>query len=112
MSECTSDDWEFAKRQKKRSSKVSSKTMADLLFLPKMERTLMNWLLRQQNATLAEIADRIAKDLDDTLVILEELIEQGFLKSVECEGEIRYEPCLVARKRRGSRTKVWDVLDE
>ncbi|MDJ0714590.1 MAG: hypothetical protein QNJ54_10270 [Prochloraceae cyanobacterium] len=111
MSEGPSDDWELAKKLKKPSSKVSSKTMADLLFLPKMERSLMNWLLRQQKATLAKIADRIAKDLDDTLVILEELSEQGFLKSVECEGEICYQPCLVARKQR-SRTQVWDILDE
>jgi ribosomal protein S8 len=90
----------------------STKTMADVLFLPEVERSLVNWLLRQQNATLAEIAAYITKNTDDTLVILEGLIAQGFVKSIENEGDLRYQTCLVGRKKRGVSDRIWNALEE
>jgi predicted transcriptional regulator len=97
-----------------------TKTMADLLFLPDLERGLMNWLLGQRSASLTEVATYLAED-DATnvecnfegtaLPLLEKLAAEGFLQTTESEGQIRYQPCLASRRGRQVPPNIWDALD-
>jgi predicted transcriptional regulator len=88
-----------------------SRTTADLLFLPDVERSIVNWLLRQQGATLLEISAHIAQDLESTQVLLNELIAQGYLRLINQAEEVQYQPHLLSRKGRQVPNKIWDALN-
>ncbi|MBW4445054.1 MAG: hypothetical protein KME10_28455 [Plectolyngbya sp. WJT66-NPBG17] len=94
--------------------------MADLLFLPDLERGLMNWLLRQRSASLNEVANYLAKDEATSLEcnlkgsarsLLEKLAAEGFLQATESEGQICYQPCLASRRGRQVPSTIWNALD-
>jgi predicted transcriptional regulator len=89
-----------------------SRTTADLLFLPDLERSIVNWLLRQQGATLSEISDHIDQDLEATQVLLDQLIDQGYLLRFSDQSEqTHYLPHLRSRKGRQVPGRIWDLLD-
>lgn len=91
------------------SAQPKTRTMADLLFLPETERSLMNWLLRQKQATLSEIAAHLNQSESATQPLLNELMAQGFIQ-IE-QGDICcYQPNLMSRKGRSVPTKIWDAL--
>ncbi len=85
--------------------------MADLLFLPESERSLINWLLRQQSASLVDIATQLTQDESGAQAVLDELMAQGFVRSVEVNGQIYYQPCLTSRRGRQVSTNIWNALD-
>ena len=95
------------------------RSMADLLFLPEMQRSLVNWLLRQKSATFGEIIDYLLQTTEIATekvpeiaqILLNELINQGFVKSVENSGADQYQPQLITRKGRQVPQQVWDVLE-
>jgi hypothetical protein len=70
----------------------------------------VNWLLKQQQATLPEIAAHVEQNLDDTQTRLADLIAQGFIQSVDHEGTMCYRPHLISRKGRQVPGKIWDAL--
>lgn len=88
-----------------------TRTMADLLFLPETERGLMNWLLRQKSASLAEVAAQLMQDEAIAQTALDELIAQGFVRSVEINSQMQYQPCLTSRRGRQVSTNIWNALD-
>lgn len=97
-----------------------TKTMADLLFLPELERSLMNWLLRQRSASLAEVVSYLAEDEvvyagrnpeEIARSLLEKLTVEGFLQVTESEGQICYQPCLASRRGRQVPSNIWNALD-
>lgn len=88
-----------------------TKTMADLLFLPELERGLMNWLLRQRSASLAEVATYLAETEEIARSHLEKLTTEGFLQSTEAEGGLSYQPCLASRRGRQVPSNIWNALD-
>ncbi|MBD1845591.1 hypothetical protein H6F89_19695 [Cyanobacteria bacterium FACHB-63] len=91
--------------------KPGTKTMADLLFLPELERGLMNWLLRQRSASLSEVANYLAEDEAIARSHLEKLAAEGFLQSTESEGHVCYQPCLASRRGRQVPSTIWNALD-
>lgn len=73
-------------------------TIADVLTLPDVERKLINWLVRQQKATLGEIAAFVSQDEASTQTILDGLVQKGF---VSCNAQSEpscYEPRLRSRR--------------
>ena len=106
---------------RRNSTARKPRTMADLLFLPDAERSLMNWLLRQQQATLPEIAAHLNQSESAAQILLNELMAQGFIQTecqpecqTECQPEsdpiCRYLPNLISRKNRNVPTNIWDAL--
>jgi predicted transcriptional regulator len=85
-----------------------TRSMADLLFLPDLERSLINWLLRQQQASLAEAAAFLDRSEAETAALLQVLIEQGFVQLI---GQACYQPKLQVRKGRNVPAKIWDALE-
>ncbi len=84
-----------------------TRTMADLLFLPDAERSLINWLLRQQSASLTEAATFLDQPEAEAATLLQTLIDQGFVQLIDQ----RYQPKLQVRKGRNVPTKIWDALE-
>ncbi|WP_088893866.1 BlaI/MecI/CopY family transcriptional regulator [Leptolyngbya ohadii] len=95
-------------RSRRSSASPKTRTMADLLFLPETERSLMNWLLRQQQATLSEVAAHLEQPESVAETLLNDLIAQGFIqiKQETCH----YQPNLVSRKGRNVPGNIWDAL--
>lgn len=85
--------------------------MADLLFLPESERSIMNWLLRQQSVSLAEVSKQFMQDELAAQTTLDKLVAQGFVRSVEVNGQMQYQPCLTSRRGRQVSTSIWNALD-
>ncbi len=73
-------------------------TIADVLILPDVERKLINWLVRQQQATLNEIAAYIAHDEESTQSILAELGRKGFIAFTIDNEQCCYAPRLRSRR--------------
>jgi hypothetical protein len=114
MSEPSQNDWSFAKRPRTASENASDaaplKSMSDLLFLPDDECLLMKWLINEQNATLAAIADFSKNSLEATAAMLERLTEQGFVKKLDTDD--RYESRVVTRKKRAVPREIKPVLGD
>ena len=91
--------------------KPPTRTMADLLFLSEFDRHLMNWLLRQQSASLPEISTYLNQDEQSTQPTLDELAVQGFVQLVELDGQMRYQPRLTSRRSRQGSTNLWKALE-
>ncbi|MEP0913721.1 BlaI/MecI/CopY family transcriptional regulator [Leptolyngbya sp. GB1-A1] len=101
-----------ARKQSRRSAGLSTRTMADLLFLAERERSLMNWLVRHQQATVSEIAVHLNQSESAIEALLSELIAQGFIQKVEQANTCHYQPNLISRKGRSSVPKnIWDALE-
>ncbi|MCU0526743.1 MAG: hypothetical protein MUF72_18190 [Elainella sp. Prado103] len=105
MAEC--NEWQMPQR----TGGSPTRTMADLLFLPDLERSLINWLLRQQTATLAEAAAYLNQSEIEAAAVLQDLIEQGFVQWLDQLDPPQYQPKLQRRKGRNMPTKIWDALE-
>ncbi|PSN15417.1 hypothetical protein C7293_07265, partial [filamentous cyanobacterium CCT1] len=85
------------------------KTMADLLVLPDAERTLVNWLVRQRGASLADIVAHTQTEPAAVQAMLDNLLTAGFF-TVD-EASALFKPNLVSRKPRTLPDKLWNALD-
>uniref|UniRef100_B8HXQ1 Transcriptional repressor, CopY family n=1 Tax=Cyanothece sp. (strain PCC 7425 / ATCC 29141) TaxID=395961 RepID=B8HXQ1_CYAP4 len=84
----------------------------DILSLPAEQRQLMNWILRQRQATLKEIADKFQQTPEALQPLLSDLVEQGFL-TLEQDGEQScYSPRLQRKPQRRLSEQLWQKLDQ
>lgn len=74
-------------------------TMADLLVLPDSQRLLINWMMRQADCTVKEIAAQTDQNEEVVRLLLDELIEKGFVEEIPGQDS----PCY--RVRRASKRK-------
>lgn len=98
------NEWQMPRR----TTASPTRTMADLLFLPDGERSLVNWLLRQQSASLAEAAAFLNQSEAAAAALLQDLIEQGYVQLVD---QMHYQAKLQARKGRNVPKQIWDALE-
>jgi hypothetical protein len=88
------------------------KTMTDLLALADAERTLVNWLVRQRGASLAEIAMQLHHPLEEAEAMVEALIELGFLTADASVEPTVFKPNLVSHRPRAVPGSLWDALSQ
>lgn len=85
--------------------------MTDVLSLPDDERNLVNWIMRQSNATLAQCVEKFQQPVTEIEERLCNLIQAGFLKQSEGKGEeCVYQPAMRTRRNRQVPKKIWDAL--
>ena len=84
------------------AGKQAGVTMADILALPDELRTIVTWLLRQQEAGLPEVAALVGQDEANARALLADLVVQGFVQEVRSQGEEqpRYRVRLAAKRGR------------
>ena len=88
-----------------------SRTMTDVLSLPDDERNLVNWIMRQSGATLAQCTEKFQRPATEIEGRLGDLIKAGFLKKSKEEGaEYIYQPAMRTRRNRQVPKKIWDAL--
>ena len=88
-----------------------SRTMTDVLSLPDDERNLVNWIMRQSGATLAQCTDKFQQPAAEVEARLSGLVKSGFLKqSTGEDNEYIYQPAMRTRRNRQVPKKIWDAL--
>lgn len=86
-------------------------TMADVLDLPEGQQKLMNWLIRQGEASLSEAAHQFQLSESDTQQQLKAMMELGFVQQIEMGNHIKYQPLTATRRSRRLPGGIWDALD-
>ena len=69
---------------------IGGLTPLDLLSLPADQSKLVNWLTRQQGATMDEIEQGLGLDPIETARILEPLQEAGFVRETLVDNVVKY----------------------
>ncbi|PZV09281.1 MAG: hypothetical protein DCF32_02880 [Leptolyngbya sp.] len=87
------------------------KTMTDLLGLAAPERSLINWLLRQRGASLADIVAHTQAAPATIQTMLGDLTAAGFLTLHNDVDPAVYKPNLVSRKPRILPEKLWKAVE-
>jgi DNA-binding MarR family transcriptional regulator len=93
-------------------TKAAGLSMADILALPDTPRSLVSWMLRQENVSLQELAARVGHDQATTQAIVADLVEQGFVREINLKGEHRYHVRLAPKKKRDLPADLWRALDQ
>jgi hypothetical protein len=75
------------------------RTMADVLALPEDLRTMMDYLIKQGESELAEVAAHTGQEEISTRTLLADLIEKGFVQELLAGSQRRYRVRLVSRRR-------------
>ena len=71
----------------------------------------MNWLMRQEEADLAEVAAYVEEDEAKTQAMLDELVEKGFVRELQISGKLRYRVRLARRRKSQLSLDIWQALD-
>lgn len=85
--------------------------MADMLSLPDAERQLMNWILRQGEVDLTQVAAHLNQEADAAQRLLQPLVERGFVSQRTAQGSSRYQARLVPRQGLQLRQDIRNALD-
>lgn len=98
---------EMASRQK-----ASGLNMADILTLPDAERKLFNWMMRQDDVSLKEVAAQSGQDEASTRSEMASLVEKGFVRELQIRGEVRYRVRLAPKRGKDIPLNIWQALDD
>jgi hypothetical protein len=86
--------------------------LADVRTLRDPLRELINWMTRQGEVTLAEITAHTGGNEWIAQLMVDELIEMGFVQPLEGSADPRYRIHLAARHGRQVPSEIWQSLDE
>jgi DNA-binding MarR family transcriptional regulator len=92
--------------------RVKGITPADLLDLSPELRRIINMIMRQKEMGLAEIVFELDMRPSEARGLLDTLVEKGYLKAIEVEGELRYKTFFALRRGREMPLNVWDSLSD
>ncbi|MBI2864731.1 MAG: MarR family transcriptional regulator [Chloroflexi bacterium] len=92
--------------------KTPGLTMSDVLVLPEAERRLLNWMMRADEVSLAEVADRLQADETAARARLAELMEKGYVREIDIHGDVRYRVRLAPKRGREIPLNIWSALDD
>ena len=87
-------------------------TPADVLDLSPELRRVVNAITRRGEMGLAEIELELNLEPAALRMLLDTLVEKGFLRSFEVEGEPRYKTFFSQRPGREVPVSIWDALSE
>lgn len=94
------------------SQSTAGVSMGDILTLPDVERQIVNWLVRQREATAIQVATQIERAPETVQELLDRLVEKGFIQYTEVEDERLYRPRLAPKRNRSVPKTIWDKLGD
>jgi IclR-like helix-turn-helix domain-containing protein len=92
--------------------KAAGLSMADILALPDTPRSLVSWMLRQEEASLQQLAAHVGQDEATTRALVAELVGQGFVREMNLKGQHRYHVRLAPKKKRDLPADLWRALGQ
>jgi predicted transcriptional regulator len=87
-------------------------TMSDLLDMPDDQRQMINLLMRQKIASLADLARLMDREEAAARDLLTALVEQGLVREFEQRGVLRYQVRLAPKRGRTMPANLWQALDD
>ncbi len=99
-------------RSKLETRRATGFSMTDLLELPDPARRLLQWLVRNKNSELRDVATALGWEAADASSVLSGLIEQGYVQQTAMSGKTRYSARLAPQRGRGTRPGVWNRIDD
>lgn len=87
-------------------------TMSDLLDMPDDQRQMINLLMRQKIASLADLARLMDREEAGARDLLTVLVEQGVVREFEQRGILRYQVRLAPKRGRTMPANLWQALDD
>ncbi len=85
--------------------------MSDLLTMPDAPSRLLNWVIRQQQVTLADAVTFLAQDEKQTRELLDDLCGKGYMREIEMHGVTQYRIRLAPKRGRALPSNLWAALD-
>jgi amino acid permease len=85
---------------------------ADLLTLPDPVRGLANWMMRQGEVGLPDVAAHLGQEEDQALSTLGTLVDEGFVVAVQGAGQPRYQLRLAPKRGRPLPQEIWQALGQ
>jgi predicted ArsR family transcriptional regulator len=92
--------------------RAPARTLAEVLELPDVERQLVNWLRRQGEVTLAEVAAHLGQEQAQAQGILAALVEQGFVRQRQVGDEVYFRGHVGTSRPRPLSGKLWQALSD
>ena len=92
--------------------KAAGLTMADVLALPPDARQIVNWIMRQGQATLDEVIAQTHADEANVRAHLRALVARGFLREVPLPDGPVFRPRLAARRRQRLPLDLWQTIND
>ena len=98
----------------KSKSQIKSKgvSLADILTLPELEKKLVNWLRRQKESSLSEVAYYLEQDPKSVEALLETLEAKGFVVKREVSGVFFYRINFASQKNNKNNSSFWQQLEK
>ena len=87
-------------------------TMADILTMPDALRELINWMMREVEVGLPQVAVHLQKDEPAARTMIASLIEKGFVREIDMKGDLRYRVRLAPKRKRDMPSNIWHALDD
>jgi DNA-binding IclR family transcriptional regulator len=81
--------------------------MTDLFLLPEPLSGLLNWMVRKNQASLAEICARLGQDEGSAQSLLAEAQQRGYLSEVLVDGETQYRIRMAPRRGTSLPANLW-----
>ncbi|HEY9648048.1 MAG TPA: TIR domain-containing protein [Chroococcidiopsis sp.] len=85
--------------------------IVDIVTLPDHLQHLVNWLIRREEVTLAQVAEHLQQDPETALGLLDELVSKQYVKVLEDDGETYYQIRLAHKSVRQMPKDIWRILD-
>ncbi len=105
------DMLERLQRELETQEKTAGLSMTDILAYSEPLRGLVKWLVRNSESKLSDVAAYMEQDDDAARSILTKLMEKGWVRPVETEGEEpRYRICLSTQRKR-QHSNILEILD-
>ncbi len=92
--------------------KTPGVTVADILELPDVPRNLINWMMREIEVDLMEVANHLQTDESGAKKALAPLIDKGFVREIEMKGQVMYRVRLAPKRKSSMPSNLWKALDD
>ncbi len=86
--------------------------LSDLLDLPEPVCGLLNWMIRQRQVALADVAAWLGQEQVQAREILEDLLGQGLIREIEMRGVTTYRVRLAPKRAKTATSSLWNLLEE
>lgn len=87
-------------------------TVADILELPDSLRDVINWMMREIEVSLPEIAEHFGKDEKSARAMVASLVEKGFVREIDMKGKLAYRVRLAPKRKSSMHSNLWKALDD
>jgi predicted transcriptional regulator len=84
----------------------------DLLDMPEPLANIINQIIRNNGMKLEDIAEKLSQSAADTKIMLDELVQKGFIRQVEVKQELWYKAHFSRKADKSLSLGIWSALGD